>query len=230
VLAERARIAREIHDTLLQSLVGVAVQFKTLSMEVESSPETAGDHLTALRRQIEMYIREARRSIWDLRSPALEQTGLAAALRKTAERVVNGTSVQFDYQVTGAPRLCPPRIEEQLLRIGQEAISNVVRHADATCVRVTLAYGDHDLTLRIVDDGRGFDPDTPSSQVHWGLAIMNERAQMIGGRLEVVSSPGSGTAVELVVSTGSVPTAGTGESIPDWPGSATVSTPGAHDG
>src|SRR5262249_1268773 len=106
VLAERARIAREIHDTLLQSLVGVAVQFNTLSNEVETSPASASEHLTRLRRQIEMYIREARRSIWDLRSPTLEGTDLAVALRQEAERILSDTSLRLEFRVTGTPHGC----------------------------------------------------------------------------------------------------------------------------
>jgi signal transduction histidine kinase len=230
VLAERARIAREIHDTLLQSLVGVAVQFTALSTELESSPVSAKEHLTKLRRQIEIYIREARRSIWDLRSPTLDARDLAAALRLTGEQMIGDTPLRLEFRVSGTPRRCSPRVEEQLLRIGQEAISNAVRHAQATSVLVELAYGDRSMLLRIVDDGRGFDPEDPGSQVHWGLAIMNERAQLIGARLEIVSRPGRGTRIELVVP--SFADEGTQDGIRDWPGraSAPLSAPdGLHN-
>jgi signal transduction histidine kinase len=224
VLAERARIAREIHDTLLQSLVGVAVQFKTLAMELESSPSAASDHLTKLRRQIETYIREARRSIWDLRSPTLEGTDLGSALRHVAERMINGIPLRFDFHVTGTPRVCPPRIEEQLLKIGQEAISNVVRHANARALGVELAYGDSEVVLRIADDGRGFEPDGGAgSQVHWGLTIMSERAQMIGARFDLASHPGRGTEIEVVVPVLAGAGAAKRDRLPDWSTDAPLS-------
>lgn len=200
VLQERARIAREIHDTLLQSLVGVAVQFTALATELEQSPRSARDHLITLRRQIETYIREARRSIWDLRSAMLEASDFASALRSTGEAVAASTGMHFDFRFTGPVNCCPPTAQEQLLRIAQEAVANIARHSGATRFRVEVTIREGDaIVLRVIDDGRGFNEHGPESTGHWGLAIMRERAQLLGGHLIVTSTPDHGTEVEVVV-------------------------------
>lgn len=201
VLAERARVAREIHDTLLQSVAGVALQFHDLAREIETSPQTATTHVVRLRRYLETYAREARYAIQDLRSPALETRDLAGALRELGHSVTEGTSVQFELTARGAVRRAPRRVEEALLRIGQEALFNAVRHAAATRVTAEVVYDPESITLSVADNGRGFasgqaeqgEPD------HWGLAIMRERANQIGGRLRVASTPGEGTQIEVTV-------------------------------
>lgn len=202
VLAERARVAREIHDTLLQSLAGISLQFHDVSSEIDGSPQTAKTHLERLRRYVEMNMREARQSIWDLRSPMLQTRDLAAALREHGESITAGTSVRFDLTVSGTPRARLRRVEEALLRIGQEAVINAVRHARATRVQLDLRYDDEAVTLRAFDDGCGFESNAPETSAvqHWGLAIMRERAKQIGGHFRVLSTPGKGTEVEIVVS------------------------------
>ncbi len=142
VLAERARLSREIHDTLLQSLVGVALQFDAIANTLDSSSSAARDQLVRIRRHVEAYIREARQSIWDLRSPVLETHDLAAALRDFGKRAATGTPVRFAATVAGTPRQCSAKVENQLLRIGQEAITNAVRHADATRIGLELRFDD----------------------------------------------------------------------------------------
>lgn len=202
VLAERARVGREIHDTLLQSLVGMALQLDTLADEAEAAPPGAvKDELSRLRRQVEHYIGEAQQSIWDLRSPGHEPGDLPSSLRERAERVIGGTHVAFDFSVTGTPRPLPAHTQQQVLRIAQEAIVNAVRHAHPTVVRMNLHYGPEGVQLAVSDDGQGFNPDTPhpSGESHWGLSIMRERAIQIGARFSVSSGPGSGTRVELVI-------------------------------
>jgi signal transduction histidine kinase len=197
ILGERARVAREIHDTLLQSLVGVAFQFDAASIELDESPSVAKTRLARLRTQIELAIKEARQSIWDLRSPTLERRALPAALREVGESIVGG-GVRFELAVNGAPRPNTPRLDEAVLRIGREAISNAVRHARATYVHVQLSYDNDAVTLRVTDDGRGFGSATPQVADHWGLATMRERAEQLGGRLRLASSPGQGTEVEFI--------------------------------
>lgn len=200
VLGERVRLSREIHDTMLQSLVGVALQCDAVSNSLDT-PSAARDQLVRIRKHVEDFIREARQSIWNLRSPALERSDLAAALRESGKRATDGRPVGFDLHVSGAPYRSAPGVEEQLLRIGQEAVLNAVQHAQADRVRVELEYGDESLVLRVSDNGHGFDPafaaDEPEG--HYGLVSMKERAEQIGGRFNLATSADAGTVVETVV-------------------------------
>ena len=201
VLAERARLSREIHDTLLQSLVGVALQVDAISTTLDSSSSSARHQLVRIRRQVEAYIREARQSIWDLRSPVLETHDLHAALREFGKRATAGKTVRFATSVTGTPRQCSAKVENQLLRIGQEAITNAVRHADAKRIHLELRFDDRAVALRVSDDGRGFDCECPAPDAdrHYGLATMRERAEELGGQFKLAAAVGRGTEVEAIV-------------------------------
>ncbi len=202
VLAERIRMSRAIHDTLLQGLVGIALQFDNLANNLDSSSSSARNHFVRIRRQVEEYIREARQSIWDLRSPRLETHDLAVALRETGERALSGTSAQFEVAITGSPHRCPPPVEEQVLLIGQEALNNAARHARARRVRLELHYVDSRLRLRVSDDGCGFDlEEAYHTNDHYGLMSMRERAAQVGGELNISTRPGAGTEVEAIVPT-----------------------------
>jgi ligand-binding sensor domain-containing protein/signal transduction histidine kinase len=200
VLAERERMAREIHDTLLQGMVGVGLQIGTAMSALNPSVQSAKEELDRLYTQVEQYIREARRAIWDLRSPTLETRDLPTALREAGERITAGKALHFELDVRGTPHGCEPKVEQQLLRIGQEAIGNAVLHAEATQVQVELSYGRQSVTLRIRDNGRGFDPTDPAGAVqdHWGLAGMQERAQQISAHFGLTSHKGWGTEIEIV--------------------------------
>ncbi len=201
VLAERARLSREIHDTLLQSLVGVALQFDAIANSLDGASAAAKEQLVRIRRHVESYIREARQSIWDLRSPVLETHDLAAALREFGRRAAAGSAARFTATVTGTPRQPSAKVENQLLRIGQEAISNAVRHAQATRISLEVRFEDGALTLRVSDDGRGFEYDSVAhnGDSHYGLTTMRERAEELGGRFRVSTERGKGTSVETVV-------------------------------
>jgi signal transduction histidine kinase len=202
VLAERARVGREIHDTLLQSLVGMALQLDTLADESEATPPgSMKQELSRLRRQVEHYIGEAQQSIWDLRSPGHEPEDLPSSLRERAERIIGGAHVGFDFSVTGTPRPLPAHTQQQVIRIAQEAVVNAVRHARPRHVRMNLTYAPDTVQLTVSDDGQGFNPDVPhqSGESHWGLSIMRERAAQIGARFSVSSGPEAGTRVELVI-------------------------------
>lgn len=200
VLTERARMAREIHDTLLQSLAGLELQVDAMSTQLESSPAGVKQQLDRVRRQIQSDVTEARQSIWNLRSPSLESRDLPGALQQLGDAVTTASATRFEFVVSGRPARCAPKIEEHLLRVGREAVSNAVRHAHARVVRLELVYGDDTITLRVSDDGRGFDPAEAvhPTGAHWGMATMHERAQAIGGRLRLVSHPGGGTNLEMV--------------------------------
>ena len=154
-----------------------------------------------IRRQVEDYIRQARHSIWDLRSPFLESNGdLAQALREAGVRAIAGAPVQLDVTVIGTPRPSSPNVEEQLLFIGQEALSNAVRHGRAHRVVVELGYLDQEMQLRVHDDGCGFAANTVTGTTgHYGLLTMRERAEQVYGRLTVTSLPGAGTEVKVIL-------------------------------
>lgn len=200
LLGERVRLSREMHDTLLQSMFGYALQFDALADEASSSAPYLRERLSRLRHQVEDDIREARQSIWNLRSPRLEHQDLPSTLRDVAGYAVASANIEFAFELTGTPRRASPQVEEQLLRIGREAISNVVRHAQASRVRVALAYEERGITLTVADDGRGFEQTAqPEMSEHFGLTTMRERTESVGGTLQVQSGEGKGTSVTAVV-------------------------------
>jgi signal transduction histidine kinase len=202
VLAERIRMSRAIHDTLLQGLAGLALQVDDLSHNIDGSPTLAKARVLRIRQQVEEYIREARQSIWDLRSPRLEGHDLAHALREAGARAVADRAVYLDFDVTGSTHRCTPSTDEQLLLIGQEALNNAVLHGRATRVKVALDYGAERTRLSVSDDGCGFDPlAAPPADGHCGLSSMRERAEFARGHVRIESAPGRGTYVEAVVPT-----------------------------
>jgi signal transduction histidine kinase/ligand-binding sensor domain-containing protein len=203
VLAERTRLARELHDTLLQSMAGVALKIEHVANIVTHSPTVARDHLLGLRRDVQGYMREARQSIFDLRSPVFDTADLASALRSFGERVVAGTPVRFVCTVKGTSAHQGSALENQLLRIGQEAISNAIRHANATEINLELRFDDDAVFLRVSDDGRGFDGRDMNAVAagHYGLSSMRERAAQLGGSVRIVTAPGRGTSVDTIIPT-----------------------------
>jgi signal transduction histidine kinase len=203
VLAERARLSREIHDTLLQSLVGVALQMDHLAYGVCAASAEAKETLLRTGRRVEAYVREARQSILDLRSPVLDTVGLPEALRQIGKDVTAESNLGFALTVTGRPRRCAARLENELLRIGHEAIVNAVRHAQASEIRLELRFDADAVSLKVLDDGRGFSPSRMRHEgdPHYGLVSMRERAENLGGRFTIARSPNGGTEVEAVVPT-----------------------------
>ncbi len=204
LLSERVRLSREIHDTLLQSLVGVSLQLDHLGNRLGTAADR--DQLTRMRKQIDGYVREARQSIWNLRSSMLQQSDLTTALRQSGERATE-SAIQFDFTITGTPHRCASALEEQVLRVGQEAMTNAVRHSHAQSIHMQLDYGEHTLRLRIADDGCGFEPPELGNghakqsrlNAHWGLLSMKERAETVDGTLRLSSAVGAGTVIELTV-------------------------------
>jgi len=199
VLAERNRIAREIHDTLAQGFVAVSVQLEVVARMLSISSESAQELLARVRGLVRDSISEARRSIWELRSQDAGNEDLASRLSKMAAQVTSTTPVKMQFQVLGTYRALPRKIENELLRIGQEAVTNVVRHAEAKHVRIALNFDVKKLRMTIADDGRGFTGEANSSgpDGHFGLKGMRERAEQIDAELTVNSNPGEGTSISV---------------------------------
>jgi signal transduction histidine kinase len=189
-----------LHDTLLQNLVAIALQFDVVAGDVEASPGTR-KRLVLARKEVEENIREARQMIFDLRSSQNHRRDLVTALRALGEHATADRRIEFELVVTGEVRACPARVQDELLRIGQEAVANAVRHASASHIRMALDFGPADITLHVSDDGRGFDSAAPIDleSGHYGLTGMRERAQQIGAVLEVSSEPDRGTHIRAVV-------------------------------
>lgn len=200
VLEERARVGREIHDTLLQTLLGVAFEIHATAEALAPEHVSVREYLVRLREHVQKSIRETRQAIWDLRRPGLlDERSFLTALRQTCETIVaNAKGVRFEFVVTGSPRKVP-EVDEQLLRLAQEAVRNAARHADASSIRVEVHYGDDAVVLKVIDDGSGFDVDAARlPSLHWGLVSMEERAKAIGAEFRVLSRPGAGTEIEAV--------------------------------
>jgi signal transduction histidine kinase len=199
VLGERNRIAREIHDTLAQGYVGVSVQLEVLSELLRHhKPEDAAKHLDLTRGYVREGLADARQSIWALRSQDSGETTLPVRLRRIVE-AEGGHGLEAGFSLFGAYRPLPQETEREFLRVAQEAIHNVKKHAGARHLFVQLEYGQEEIALEVRDDGRGFaaSEEMESTPGHYGLTGMRERAAAIGGRLEVTSEPGVGTTVRL---------------------------------
>jgi CheY-like chemotaxis protein/two-component sensor histidine kinase len=164
----------------------------TLQLEVVAQYDlqrSAREQLQHLRRQVSQCIQEARRSVWELRSPRLEAHDLVEAFRLMADDAMSAVPSKIRVTANGRPRRCAPHVEEQLLRIGQEAISNAVRHGEAAEIDITLEYSGTSVSLSIADNGRGFVVEIRSQAPagHWGLENMRERAAEVGGRFGITS-------------------------------------------
>jgi len=200
-LQERQRMARELHDTLEQNLAGIGFCLGAVDRALETHPALARRQLALAIDQVNEGADEVRRCVWELRTPALEAGGLAGALDDMGGQLARCSDrpVEVAVGVTGAPRPFATVTENHLLRIGQEAITNAVRHSQAAHVRIELRYETDAFVLRVEDDGRGFDTTRPAPDRHFGLAGMRERAEEIDGQLDIRSSLGRGTAVEVRV-------------------------------
>jgi signal transduction histidine kinase len=201
VLEERTRLAREIHDTLAQGFVGISSQLDAVAMCMPEQESPARKHLEMARRMARHSLTEARRSVMDLRASALDGQNLASALESGTRLWTAGSGVDVDVAVTGPPGTLPEEMEQHLLRIAQEAVTNVLKHAGASKIWIKLHTEARKLCLRVLDNGHGFEhPDVFSAAGgHFGLIGMRERAERLGGELRLASHPGEGTEVEVTV-------------------------------
>jgi ligand-binding sensor domain-containing protein len=197
VLAERNRVAREIHDTLAQSFVGVSVQLElTAQLLARAQISSAGQQIDRTREYVREGLAEARRSIWNLRAETTQHT-LPTRLTHLAEQQTT-ERLAIHLNIGGTYRPLPPAFEDEVLRIAQESLTNVIHHASATQASVDLRYYSSRLTLIISDNGRGFQAaDSLSGKGHFGLQGMRERAVEINGQLTIENSLGKGVTIKL---------------------------------
>jgi signal transduction histidine kinase len=202
VLEERTRIAREFHDTLEQELAAITIQLDTVSAQFDDAPGVARQLLELARTMSRRSLFEARRSVWDLRSHLLENSNLVTALSEVTKLMAASAHLQIDVQTSGQPRKLAAPVENNLLRIAQEALANALKHAHALRIIVKLNYEPNRVCLRVCDDGIGFDTNCHATIYggHFGLLDMSERAEKIGGAFSMISTPGKGT--EIVVAVG----------------------------
>jgi PAS domain S-box-containing protein len=196
-LDERSRLAREIHDTLLQGFTGVALQITAAARRTNDA--TVAESLGNVIRLAHRTLDEARQAVWDLRAPALVGATFSMALRQEAENAVRGTGLELLFEVRGAERPTTEQVEAAATRILQESIANTIKHAGARSVRVRLSYRARSVRLSVSDDGKGFrvDPVFRAYGGHWGLLGMKERASELRGMLTIRSALGRGTTVTL---------------------------------
>jgi signal transduction histidine kinase len=196
IVAERTRIAREVHDTLAQGLAGISLQLENVADTIEISPEAARYHLDRARDLAGRSLAEARQAIYRLRSDP--SAALSLSLSAAVERLSPDTAAQIEVQVSGPPRRLAAEVEANLLSIAQEAMANAIKHADAQMIDVELRFETRRVVLYVRDDGRGFDLER-SRTSHFGLAGMQERADQIGGSLAVRTMHGLGTEIEVAI-------------------------------
>ena len=205
-VSERTRIARDLHDTLLQSFNGLLLRFQAVSNLLPARPQDAKQRLEDAIDQAAQAITEGRDAVQGLRSSTTDTKDLAAALTALGEELAadktGETFPVFDLQVEGEPQDLNPILRDEVYRIAGEALHNAFRHARAKRIEVEIHYDEHDLRVRIRDDGKGMDSQVLSDRGrigHWGLHGMHERAKLVGGSLEVWSKLDSGTEIELKI-------------------------------
>jgi signal transduction histidine kinase len=204
-VSERTRIARDLHDTLLQSFQGLVLRFQSVAKVLPDNPQEAKQRLELALDQAAEAITEGRDAVQGLRTSALETNDLANAIAAIAEELTKdnatGESPVTDLEVEGVPRRLKPVVRDEAYRIACEALRNAFRHAQAQRIKVEIRYDKRQFRLRVRDDGSGIDEDTMQRQPsgHFGLPGMRERAEIVGGHLEVWSKRHSGSQIELSI-------------------------------
>lgn len=204
-LSERERIARDLHDTLLQSFQGSLLRFQTVRDLLPKRPAEAEKVLDSAIDQAAHAITEGRQALQGLRSSPAETSDLASSIRTLGEAAAEETgkdSVALRVETEGTPRALSPVLRDEICRIAGEALRNAFRHAESSQIEVEVRYDKRQLRLQIRDNGKGIDPRFLSAAPvsgHYGLHGMRERAQLMGGELAIWSSPSSGTELELTI-------------------------------
>jgi signal transduction histidine kinase len=207
VLSERARIARELHDTLLQGFAGITLHLEGVRGKLAQDHPASGT-LTDVMGRAEAAIREARAMVWDIRSPGHGEIEVIDALRKVALDALAGRDIALHCVEEGQRRPLTAELEQTLLRVAGEAVVNAARHADPRDVAIVLTYDRTRVMLEVRDDGRGDDLsrfESAAAVGHFGVVGMHERARRAGGTLVVLSAPGKGTIIRLTLPTPRLP-------------------------
>ena len=198
IAQERTRLARDLHDSVAQTLYGLTLQAEAASRKLAAGqPDAAQEHLGAIQEDARQTLQETRLLIFELRPPILESSGLRAALQARLDAVEarGGVTMHLELHEVGD---LPPAVETGLYRIAQEALNNAAKHAEADELSVRLAQNGQTVTLAIADNGAGFDPAAlPTGRM--GLQGMAERAESMNGRLTIDSAPGQGTQILVEV-------------------------------
>lgn len=200
ILKERNRLAGEVHDTLAQGLGAISMQLELVKDRMKSGPETMIKHIELAHSLVRNSLTEVRNAIWNRRSQVLENGDLATALEHILKETTDDTGVSGYLQVTGRARRLPPVTENALLRVGQEAITNAMKHAKPGCIEVQLEFEEQRVSLCVKDDGKGFDVEKPpASKTSFGLAGIRQRTAVLGGELSLHSNHEQGTELKLTV-------------------------------
>lgn len=206
--AERQRIARELHDETGQALTATGLGLRGVAATVHAHPNRAASNLHQLEKMVSQALTELQRLIADLRPSHLDDLGLPATLRWWAEEVEGRGALRVNVKVYGDERELAPPVKLALFRVTQEALTNTIKHGQATCANVALTYGKQYVTVVITDNGRGFDlQQVMSDRVHqsWGLLGMQERASLLGGQVHIDSKPDHGTTVTIAIPYQAIP-------------------------
>lgn len=202
LLEERNRMAREIHDTLAQGFTGILVHLEATKRKLGlNKPDEAQTHLLHAGNLARDGLSEARRSVWALRPEVLESYDLPNALRHLAQQMTADTTVRTQFWIEGTPCVLSAEIEMNLLRIGQEALTNALKHGHAQTVRFELLFEAGAVHLKIIDDGQGFDETQQIYSSGFGLIGMQERSQRLGGQITITSRVGVGTEISVTLPT-----------------------------
>jgi PAS domain S-box-containing protein len=199
ILEERNRMAREIHDTLAQAFTGILIQVGAATQVLTDDAEATQAHLDMIEELARTGLTEARRSVTALRPQLLEDGDLSSALDRLVAQMRAATDTALIYEIQGTAYPLPAEVENNLLRIGQEALTNAIKYAGASEIRIELVYDDARCSLRVQDNGRGFGVGGLPPIGGFGLLGMSERAERIGAQLSIKSEPGQGTEIVVIV-------------------------------
>jgi signal transduction histidine kinase len=198
VLEERQRLSRELHDSVTQALYGISLYAEAAGRALtDGDTQPVGANLQEIRDTTQEALGEMRLLLFDLRPPLLQEHGLAAALHARLQAVEARAGLVTDFDCQGEERLAPEK-EQELYRLAQEALNNVLKHAHAGRTSVRLAVTNDHATLEVADDGVGFEPALQGTH-GFGLRGMRERVERLAGTLRIESSPGAGTCIHVVV-------------------------------
>jgi signal transduction histidine kinase len=200
IFAERNRMAREIHDTQAQGLGSISIQLEFIRNRLKEAPPQIIKHLEIARELVRNNLADVRNAIWDMRSQALQEGDLPSALENTMRQLTEGSGVKCRIQVKGSARRLAPVTENELLHIGQEALSNAIKHAQATEIELEIDFDEKFIRLSVKDNGRGFSADNPPARTDgFGIIGMRERVDKLRGQLLINSDKETGTGIIVTV-------------------------------